>query len=377
VASIRERPTADGKPRYVVQFRQHGKQRTLTLTRKKDAEKARDLIDVLGPDEALARIHGAPAVGAMPTLAEWLTKHIDDLTGVTDRSRADYRSLARRHIVPTLGSLDVDLVTAADVAQWANGLEQKLSAKSIANLRALLSAAFGYAVDERLRPDNPMRRLRRTRSGEHERVDMVCLTPQEFSHLRSLLPEHWRPFATFLVGTGLRFGEAIALEVRDVDLLAETPIVRVTKSWRRTPGGFEVGPPKSRKSRRTVSLSRDLVDVLAPLVTRPGTELLFTGPSGVRVSHSNFWNRVWSPAVKQFEGATGKHPRVHDLRHSHASILIAKGQHLEVIRDRLGHESIATTQIYSHLLPDQLRRTADALDGLFSDPDARVSTLTD
>jgi hypothetical protein len=49
MASIRERPTADGKPRYVVQFRQHGKQRTLTLTRKKDAEKARDLIDASAP----------------------------------------------------------------------------------------------------------------------------------------------------------------------------------------------------------------------------------------------------------------------------------------------------------------------------------------
>jgi integrase len=159
-----------------------------------------------------------------------------------------------------------------------------------------------------------------------------------------------------------------------VDLLADTPVVRVTKSWRRTPGGFEEGPPKSRKSRRTVSLSDDVVDALAPLVMRDGSEILFTGPSGGRMSHSNFHGRVWTPAVKQFQAKTGKRPRVHDLRHTHASILIAKGEHLEVIRDRLGHESIATTQIYSHLMPDQLKRTAAALNGMFSQPDDWVAS---
>jgi integrase len=355
--------------RYTVGYRHHGKQSSVTLTRKRDAEKVRDLINALGPDEALQRLMGSVnRTGQMPTVAEWAEKHIADLTGITDRTRADYRSLVRRHIAPTLGPLDVDEVSPADVARWANQLERDVSAKTIANLRALLSAAFGYAVDEGLRGDNPMRRLRRSRAGEHERADMVCLTPQEFGHLRSLLPEHWRPFATFLAGTGLRFGEAVALEVRDVDLLAETPIVRVTKSWRRTDSGFEVGPPKSPKSRRTVSLSDDVVDVLAPLVARPGGDLLFTNPQGNRVLHANYWNRVWKPTVDRFAAETGKRPRVHDLRHSHASWLIAKGEHMETIRDRLGHDSILTTSgTYSHLLPDQHKRTAAALSGLLAD----------
>jgi integrase len=366
VASIRERPTADGKPRYVVQYRQDGRQRTLTLTRKRDAEKTRDLINALGPAEALQRIHGADVVGSVPTVAEWVTKHIADLTGVTDRTRADYQRLVDRHVIPTLGALDVDQVTTADIGRWANSLERHLSPKSIANLRALLSAAFGYAVDEHIRPDNPMRRMRRTRAREHERKDMVCLTPQEFSHLRSLIRPRWQPFVTFLAGTGLRFGEAVALEVADVDLLAETPVVRVTKAWKRIPGGFEVGPPKSRKSRRTVSLSGDVVDILAPLVTRPGTDILFVGRDNRRVSHSHFYRWTWAPAVAQFQADTGKRPRIHDLRHTHASWLVAKGEHLEVIRDRLGHESITTTQVYSHLMPDQLRRTAAALDGLLA-----------
>lgn len=369
MASVQERRTAGGHVRYAVLYRHNGKQSSRTILRKRDAEKVCALINALGPDEALARIAGsADKTGDAPTVAEWLERHIADLTGVTDRTRADYRSLAARHIAPHLGPLDIDEVTPADIARWANELEGKVSAKTIANLRALLSAAFGYAVDEKLRADNPMRRLRRSRAGEHEKPDMVALTPQEFAHLRLLMPEHWRPFVTFLAGTGLRFGEAQALEVADVDLLAETPIVRVTKSYRRTPGGFETGPPKSRKSRRTVSLSRDVVDALAPLVTRPGTELLFVNPQGNRVLHSNFHQRVWMPAVRQFQAETGKRPRVHDLRHSHISWLIAAGIPLPVIQDRAGHEAIQTTVgTYGHLMPDQHALTASALDGLLVD----------
>ena len=368
MATVRERPTGAGKPRFTVTFRHKGKQSSLTLTRRKDAEKVRDLINAIGPDEALERLAAtAGRTGDMPTVAEWVEKHVDDLTGVTDRTRADYRALARKHIAPTLGPLDVDEVTPADVGRWANALEKKVSAKTIANLRALLSAAFGYAVDEKLRGDNPMRRLRRSRAGEHERADMVCLTPQEFSHLRSLFPEHWRPFVTFLAGTGVRFGEAVALVVNDVDLLATTPVVRITKGWRRKPGGFEVAPPKSRKSRRTVSLPADVVDAVLPLTTRPSSELLFLNQHGSRVLHANYYNRIWVPTVERFAAETGKRPRVHDLRHSHASWLIAAGVPLPVIQDRLGHESITTTVgTYGHLMPDQHQKTAAALDGLLA-----------
>jgi integrase len=340
----------------------------LTLTRRRDAEKARDLINALGPGEALTRLLGLAARTETPTVKIWLEQHITDLTGITERTRADYRALAARHITPTLGALDVDEVTVSDVALWTNALEHRLSAKTIANLRGLLSSAFGYAVEQGHRPDNPMRRLRRSRSLEHERPDMVCLTPQEFGVLRQLLPEPWRPFVTVLAGTGMRFGEAVALQVDDVDLLAPTPIIRVTRALRRSPGGYEIGPPKTRKSRRTVSLSDDLVDLLAPLVTRPSGELLFHGRDGARVHHGNFYNRVWRPAADTFAAETGRRPRIHDLRHSHVAWLIAAGVPLPAIRDRLGHESITTTvDVYGHLLPDQHRLTAAALNGLLAE----------
>lgn len=369
MASVREVPRKSGGTSWKVLFRHGGRQSSITVTTPKAAEKAKALIEALGPDEALRRLVEHTPSGC-PTVAEWLTRHIDDLTGVTERTRADYRALAARRIVPQLGALDVDEVTTTDIARWANQLEAAgLSAKSIANCRGLLSAAMGYAVDEGLRGDNPMRRLRSTRSREHERPEMICLTTQEFTRLRALIAEPWRPFVVFLAGTGLRFGEAVALTVGDVDLLAPTPVVRVTKALKRAAHGFEIGPPKSRRSRRAVELSDDIVDLLLPLVAgRDGGELLFTSSEGGRVSHSNFHGRIWSPAVRLFAAETGKRPRVHDLRHTHASWCIERGMHLEAIRDRLGHESITTTQIYSHLNPQQRQLNAALLNGLLRAP---------
>jgi integrase len=369
VASIQKRTYADGRVVYRVLFRHRGVQTSLSYVTEKAATKAKKLIEALGPDEAVPRLQDKPASATqIPTVAAWLDRHIADLTGITDRTRSDYQRLSALHITTHLGALDVDEVTTSDIARWANALEGRLSGKSIGNLRALLSSAFGYAVEQGHRRDNPMGRLRRSRSREHEREEMICLTPQEFGRLRGLLPERWRPFATVLVGTGMRFGEAVAMEVGDVDLLAPTPVIRITKALRRTPGGVEVGPPKTRRSRRTISLSNDLVDVLAPLVTRDRGELLFHGRDGARVHHGNFYNRIWRPAADRLAEETGRRPRIHDLRHSHASWLIAAGVPLPVIRDRLGHESISTTvDVYGHLLPDQHRQTAAALDGLLAD----------
>ena len=87
------------------------------------------------------------------------------------------------------------------------------------------------------------------------------------------------------------------------------------------------------------------------------SDLVFTAPRGGEIRHRTFWSRVWLPAV----GHLDPRPRIHDLRHSHASWLLGQGVPIHVVQARLGHESIKTTvDTYSHLLPDAQIMAANA-----------------
>lgn len=106
-----------------------------------------------------------------------------------------------------------------------------------------------------------------------------------------------------------------------------------------------------------------LVELLIPLVaSRPGKELVFTTPKGGRIIHKLYWHHYWVPAVRTAQAnGLAKNPRIHDLRHTHASWLIQDGVPLFTISRRLGHASTRTTeQVYGHLMPEALQAGADA-----------------
>jgi len=108
-----------------------------------------------------------------------------------------------------------------------------------------------------------------------------------------------------------------------------------------------------------VSLPEQAVTVLREIVEgkRPD-DLVFTTIQGRRVQAQHFRERVWHPAVVRAD--LGKSPRVHDLRHSHATWMIARGMNLAMLQRRLGHEKITTTvDTYGHVLPDALNKAAD------------------
>src|SRR4029078_4163319 len=117
--------------------------------------------------------------------------------------------------------------------------------------------------------------------------------------------------------------------------------------------------------KRTVSLNPQLVDILVPMVaSRPGTDLLFTTPKGERSIHKLDCHHYWVPAVDaaQARGLT-KSPRIHDLRHTHASWLIQDGVSLFTLSRRLGHAVTPTKeQVYGHLTPQALQDAADAVE---------------
>lgn len=147
-----------------------------------------------------------------------------------------------------------------------------------------------------------------------------------------------------LENTGLRYGEATALRWQDMESKNGRVLLRVTRAWKRGNDGEYIGTPKTKKSRRTVTLPLWLGEkLLGSRGDSSADALVFTGPSGRHLSNSYFHLNVWMPLMKHVSGELGGKPRVHDFRHTHTSRSIAKGVLLPVIQARLGHESITTT----------------------------------
>jgi integrase len=158
-----------------------------------------------------------------------------------------------------------------------------------------------------------------------------------------------------LAGTGLRIGEALGLEVSDVDFLRGT--VRVERQ--RLQSG-QLGPTKTAKSTRTVPLGQVVVDELAARLSAHGGDgPLFTDDLGRPLTYRT-WKRVWKTATS----LTGADIDTHGLRHFTASALISGGASVKQVSTTPGHSSAAITlRVYSHLWPGDDDRTGSVMDG--------------
>lgn len=376
-ASVHPRLRADGTTAYRLMYRLDGAQKVVTFDDPDDAAQwqarfARD------PKVALALLTATQAQAAgqvddVLTVDRMVAQHIAGLSGIEPRTIADYERDARLHISPSLGAMPAVALADREVtAAWVRTLEETLAPKTIANVHALLSAACATAVDAGRLPSNPVRGLRLPRGIPEE---MVFLTQQQVAELLSEIPEHWRPLVATLVGSGVRWGEAAALTVADVDLDAGT--LRVIKAIGRDPRSrAHVKTTKTRRGVRTVRVPKVVVDQLRPLVVgRSATDPLFTTRKmGRRVAHNNFHGRVWKPALARLavpvldedgqvlRRAWEVEPRIHDLRHTYASWALQSGVPLIELQRQMGHESITTTaDRYGHLAPGAGAATAAAI----------------
>lgn len=253
------------------------------------------------------------------------------------------------------------MVTRDAVSKAVIDLARTYSSKSLKNQRGLLAGVCQRAVDDGMLEKNPTKRMPLPRGNEHERVEMRIFTRAEIDDLLATIHPHYRPFVMFLVGTGARWGEAVALQVRDVD----PPSVRIRRALKWSPDNDrQVGPTKTVKSNRTINVPQVITDAM-DLDNRPGDALVFTAPKGGPIQHRTFWSDIWCPAVSDLT----PRPRIHDLRHTYASHQLANGTPLNVVQRNLGHESIQTTvDTYSHLLPEALAQSAAAAELMFRPP---------
>lgn len=363
----------DGSATYRVRVRANGKQTTETFPSEPAARVfvSRVVDPAIGPDRAVAMRsrEDANSPEYIPTMAQMLKTHVENLTGVETRTKDDYLSVAGRTWLKQLGSLRVDEVTRADIAKFVNGMTG--APKTVKNAHSILSAVMESALREGYIATNPARGTRLPRAGEQDVIENRYLTHAEFDALYVKVPEHYKSLVLLLFGTGLRWSEATALQVHDVNTEAGT--LRVVRAWKKEGrGGWKIGPPKSLASRRTIALPAEVVATCKVLIhDRAGDEWLFTTPTGKVVRHNNFYTRVWVEACKAAK--LSPRPRIHDARHTHASWLLNQGVRLEVIQDRLGHDDFKTTRkVYSHLMPDMLKEAGAAASAAFANTSVRA-----
>lgn len=369
MASIEHRVTRSGKV-WRVRFRVERAQKVVTFTDPKRAEAWCALVEV-DPTAALALLDETEPEAPIPTLAEMVSIHIGALTGVTQGTVREYQSYLKHSIEPhPISRQRVDLIDRPALAGWVQWLESKgMAGKTIANRHGLVSATMATAVELGHVTGNPCRGMRLPRTT-HEQVEHCYLTPAEVQVLLDAVGERYRPLFLTLVGTGMRFGEATALQVGDVDVGARS--IRISRAWKRTGGAVpELGPTKTLRADRVVVVPPQVLAAILPLMEgRAGSDLLFTSARGGPVRQSSIWRHVWQPAVWALAGddvgmvpdsrgrperkvvrmGPGKHPRIHDLRHTFASWAISNNIPLPVIQRQLGHEKITTTiDTYGHL----------------------------
>jgi len=363
MASIQTRTRKDGTRRYVVLWREGGTQTSETLATRGEAELLRDYLNANGQSYTLATEAYSQSRAHGQTMADAAATHVRNLTGVTDRTRADYRRDIRNHIIPGLGSIRAGQLTRSQVREWVNTMETAgIAPKSISNYHGLLSSIMNTAIEEGIRKDNPCKGMRlpeRNRAGDKQKF----MEPEEYKALLAEFPDKWKPLVEALGGTGARWGEVTALTVRDVVLDAAVPYISIDKAWKRDDNRYYVDKPKTYRATREVTIDAALADILRRLCAgRESDAFVFTAMQGGPVYYHGFYRDVWGPTMRRITKDKDRRRKIHDLRHSHGSWLIQGGVDIMAVSRRLGHENIQTTvNTYGHVSQRSERGTVDAL----------------
>lgn len=262
-------------------------------------------------------------------------------------------------ILPYFGEKKMADITAADIRHWQNSLMKQGYAQTyLKTIHNQLSAVFNYAVRYYDLPKNPCTQAGSIGKGKAE--EMKFWTQEEFETFIECVKDKPVSYYAFLVlyWTGIRLGELLALSLADFN--AEERTLSVTKSYQRINGKDVITEPKTAKSKRVITLPDFLVKELEEYVGR-----LYGMMADDRLFSitKSYLEKEMSRGVR-LSGV--KKIRLHDLHHSHVSLLISKlGAQPNLVAERLGHEKIQTTlSTYSHLYPNQSRDLADQLNGL-------------
>lgn len=259
-------------------------------------------------------------------------------------------------VLPYFGDKRVNDITAADIRQWQNELiKMGYSPTYLKTINNQLSAIFNYAVRYYDLKSNPCAKA--GSMGKSKAEEMDFWTVEEFRKFIDSVMNKRLSYMAFmtLYWTGMRLGELLALNPKDVDLEKRT--ISITKSYQRLGKKDVITPPKTPKSKRVITipefLAADIKDYMDSLYDLQENDRLF--PITKYYLEHEMQRGIKESGVKRI--------RVHDLRHSHASMLIELGFSPLEIANRLGHEKVETTlNTYAHLYPNKQTKLAERLD---------------
>jgi integrase len=251
-------------------------------------------------------------------------------------------------ILPYFREMPLNSIEPATIRKWQNELlthENNYSQTYLKTINNQLSAIFNFAMKYYKLPSNPARIC--GSMGKKNADEMNFWTLDEFN---KFISKSDNPMYTtiyqILFWTGIRIGECLALTLNDFDLVEHS--VNINKNYARHQKTDLILDPKTPKSKRTIAIPDYLSDIVRDFASKlydyDPADRLFPFPRSTMNSH----------IVRIVKKAGVKRIRIHDLRHSHASLLIEMGVSPLLISERLGHENIETTlQTYSHLYPNK------------------------
>ena len=290
----------------------------------------------------------------------WKMYCADMETRLREHTMRTKKYIVELKILPYFGDKRVNDITAADIRQWQNELiKMGYSPTYLKTINNQLSAIFNYAVRYYDLKSNPC--VKAGSMGKSKAEEMDFWTGEEFRKFIDSVMNKRLSYMAFmtLYWTGMRMGELLALNPKDIDLEKRT--ISITKSYQRLGKKDVITPPKTPKSKRVITipefLAADIKDYMDSLYDLQENDRLF--PITKYYLEHEMQRGIKESGVKRI--------RVHDLRHSHISLLISMGFSAVSIGNRVGHESVDITYRYAHMFPTEQTKMAKLLNEEFKE----------
>jgi integrase len=362
-----------------------GKRRTVTTTVKgtrRDAEKElRRLLRTLDTGEHVD--------SNRMTIGDWLSAWLMAIkVEVSPKTYERYADIVANFLIPELGALPIGKLSPVHIqaaySKWGTGGRRDgkkggLSPLTRRYIHVILKSALARAVEQQLLARNPADVFRK-RLPKVERKPMVTLSIDESERLLQGIKNtriYW--IVMLALATGMRRGEILALRWMNIDL--ERGVLGVVQSLEQTKAGLRFKDTKSSRS-RVITLPAFAVEELCRLKREQAEELLALGIRQTgntlaccRADGEPLQPRSVTQQFTRLRGRMSDLPRVrfHDIRHSHATQLLAGGIHPKVAQERLGHSTITTTMdLYSHVTDTMQSDAAARLDAAFQAAKTRL-----